>query len=152
MTAEFLKKITARTVGCEAKPGVSFVIYGKLRRSSVAQSNYGDYVRFGGDFEAVNEQTGQVFRSSVFLSPGIMEDVLHSAVQGAQEQDKQASAEFAVRFKTVKDAEAARGYIWKGEFLTKPSADDPLTRLRASLEGKVKSLPAPEEPEGDKDK
>lgn len=149
---EHLKKITARTVGCEAKPGVSFVVYGKLRRSTVASSNYGEYVRFGGDFEAVNEQSGEVFRSSVFLSPGIMEDTLHSAIQAAQETDKAASAEFAVRFKTVKDAEAARGYVWKGEFLTKPSADDPLTRLRVSLEGKVKSLPAPEGEGDDKDK
>ena len=140
---EFIKKITCRTVGCEAKAGESFVIMGKLRRGVMAVTNFGEYVRFGGDFEAVNEATGEVFRSAVFLCPGIMEDVLHSALQSAQETDKTASAEFALRFSTKEDKSAARGYVWTAEFLLEAATDDPLTRLRAAIEDQLK-LPAPE--------
>ena len=144
MARAFLKKITAREVGCESKPGESFVVIGRINRATPQNGQNGPYVKFGGNFHAINEQTGKEFASAVFLSPGIAEDVLYSGLMDAQETgDKTASTEFAMRFKTMateadaKGRRNAMGYIWHSEFLIEPAGDDPLARLMASVEDKI---------------
>lgn len=143
---EIVKKITARDVACEGKIGDSFIIFGRLMRATPAASQYGEYVKFGGQFGAVNEQTKKEYRSAVFLAPGIAEDQLYSALQSVQETDKSATCEFAFRFKTKADKTAARGYVWTAEPLVKPSGDDPLIRLRGQIEG-LPEIEAPKEQE-----
>ena len=141
--ATIIKKITSRTVGCEAETDQSFVVYGKVMRATPMESQFGPYVKFGGQFMAVNEIDGKQFRSAVFLAPGIAEDQIYSALQTAQELSKSASAEFALRFKTVEDKKSARGYIWVAETLIEPESDDPLERLTRQISGDVPKLAPP---------
>ena len=132
MTA-MIKKITARTVGCSGKVGESFTVIGKLLRAVQATTDRGPYIRFGGVFEAVNDDSGEVFRSASLIVPSVAEELLHSALGTAQAEDEHAAVGIAFRFYTKEDQTAITKYIWAVDQLADPFASDPLEDLRKLL-------------------
>lgn len=135
--SEFIRKITKGTIGIENKPDQSFVAYGKVHRATAAESQYGPFIRFKGFFEAINEQTGEVFTSNSMILPGVFEDALITALDSAHEQEANSSVEFAVRLKTVPVPESVYGYEWRAEPLKEPSEDNVLSRLRNEFKNKL---------------
>lgn len=142
---EILKKLTARTVGCLTEPGQSFVLLGRVMRAVPGSSQFGEFIVFKGQFQAINEVTGGEFTATQAIAPSIGEDMLYNAVREAQGDDKNAMVEIAMRFKTVEvdRAKAPMGYEWRCEPLVEASTDDPLSRLRDTISGKLQ-LPKPE--------
>lgn len=140
---EHLRKITARTVGlAKLKAGQSFTLYGKVRRFETGTSDYGNFVKFRGTFEAVNEITGSAYGASVAIFPGgLLEDELMEAVEAAT-----GPVDVAIRFSMVEDDKSTTGVAWKAERLIESAEADPLADLRAKVFG---SLPSPGESEAD---
>jgi len=146
--ADFIKRITARTVGIpfdradkKTNIGHSFTVIGKCYRATLENTGaYDPYYKFGGMFEAMNEQTGEVFESATLIVPDVVSDQLATAVNAAQEDDSRAGVEFAIRFKTVKDENSIAGFTWACEQLVNAMKVDPLKDLRKHLT----SLPAPD--------
>jgi len=136
--AEMIRKITARTVGCEGKLGESFTVIGAVYRTDEGKSDFGPFIRFGGMFEAMNEQTGELFRSAILIIPKVVEDILMSAFQAAKGdvEDHNANVKIAVRFKTIKNTGKRPGgteYVWAAEMLKDPVTVDPLADVRQYL-------------------
>lgn len=155
---EIVRKITARTVGCEAEPGQEFLVYGRCNRTLEKSTDKGPYLLFKGQFEAFNTKNGKLFASTQVIAPGVGEDMIGIGLSDAQRDDPRASVEFGMRFYTE---EADRktspvGYVWKCEPLSEPSGDDPMARLRRQISDQVpalqKALPAPEKSKGEAEK
>ena len=140
---EILKKITARTVGCKTEPGQSFILFGRVSRVTNGSSQYGEFLVYRGQFQAMNEQTKEEFTSTQAIAPAVGEDMVYNAVRAAQEDDKNATVDIAMRFATVEvdRTKAPMGYEWRCKPLLEPVADDPVTRLRATV---MKQISAPE--------
>lgn len=136
---EMVKKITSRSVGCEKKPGEGFIVIGKCMRMQRAETDKGEYMRFGGLFEAQNIVTGQLVRSATLIVPGVVEEMVASAVHLALAEDEHATVEIAFKFYTHEDKSAVIGYFWKADQLVEPFTTDPLADLR-------KLLPKPKTP------
>ncbi len=143
--AEMIRKLTSRSLEVETEPGKSFVVFGRVTRATEASNDYGPFIRFKGMFEGLNEQTGKRATSTQFIAPGVGEDLIFNALSAAQMNDKSATVDFAMRFKTVEvdRKKAPIGYEWRAEMLTKPTGDDPLTRLASDIADKVPALAAP---------
>jgi len=131
------RKITARTMGLKKfVAGQSYIVFGKARRYEVGQSDFGQYTKFRGQFEAVNENTGEQAASSVTIFPGsLREDELMEAIDNAD-----GVVEVAVRFFMVENDQSLTGVSWTAERLVENRSSDPLADLRSQLSG---ALPAP---------
>jgi hypothetical protein len=135
---EIVKKITVKAVsgGLEKpeKPTPIMTVYGLLTDSKPDHSDYGDYIRFSGNFEAVNMSNGEHFRSGRLILPGIAEGLL----QGALEQEGVESVQFALEI-GIKPSKSPVGYDYTVKPLIETSENDPLADMRGKL-----SLPSPE--------
>ncbi|RJP44495.1 hypothetical protein C4587_01790 [Candidatus Parcubacteria bacterium] len=119
-----------------------FHVYGLARKYDAERSQYGEYLRFTGDFEAVNLKTGEVHRAGSMILPDIAENVLAGAMntEGAQ------AVQFALEI-GVKPSKSPVGY----DYTVKPlvenrEAEDALTTLRAASRA---ALPAPSKSDGE---
>ena len=132
--------IKARTNLCE--------IYGSARKFSHGSSSFGMFVKFHGDFEAVNCETGETFRSSSLLLPELAQDLLVSALKaggatpGKLKSDENKAVEgeevsnavdFAFRIIAVPAPEGkpgGMGFSYALEPIVEPTGADPLAALR----------------------
>jgi len=136
--ASQVRKITARTVGLKKlAAGQSMTVLGKARRYESGQSDYGAYVKVKGTFEALNEESGERYRSSVVIFPGgLMEEELMEAIDQAD-----APVDVAIRFQMAEDSASPSGVTWQAEQLIEAEEADPLADLR----NRVEALPRPED-------
>lgn len=149
-TAESIRKITIKAVVGEV-PDVEALlkapekrkdlctIYGVVRRSKPDSSDYGDFVRFYGQFKGVNLGTGEVFMAPQAILPGIVQDQLYGAMAGGEGAGE---VQFAVKIGVKYDKTAATKYLYTAESLMPIQESDALTMLENSLK-EQKALPAP---------
>lgn len=159
---EMIGKISIKGIGAQPAPGSVkepreiAKIFGSARQFAVGTTTYGDFVKFKGDFEAINMATGETFRSNSLLVPQILENMLVQALldagaragktktaKDAEVQGDPATApvEFAVivgvRPAGSKDGAAPAGTGY--EFTLKPLVElrdsDPLAHLRQAVQG-----------------
>lgn len=141
---EILSKITLKTIGCQPKPNsvqkmaTLATIYGIAQRYKIGTSNYGEFTKFQGDFEAVRVADGETFRSAALLLPPIIGDMLRATVDKADDTGVQFGVEIG-----VKPSDVPIGYEYSVKPVFKTDAADALAHLRDSV---LKSLPAPETP------
>jgi len=137
--AEILKKITVKAVcGQLDKPEKAtaiMTIFGLIRQATPDKSDYGDYVRFKGQFEAVDLETGSVYQSGTLILPEIAEGLLFGAVSG---MDEDTQLQFALEI-GLKPSKSPTGYDYTVKPLTDQGTADPLADLRAKL-----ALPSPQ--------
>lgn len=143
---ELLAKITVKTVGAQPKPKSVTAqtdlcaIYGILRKYSIGQSAYGEFIKFTGDIEARNTDTGEVFKSGNLILPGIIAGVLQGAVDGNPESD----VEFGIIVGVKPSEKGNTGYEYTIKPLMEVKEADALIALRQMVDTKLKALPAPE--------
>lgn len=101
-------------------------ITGVANKIRAGESNYGAFVVFQGDFEAVNCKTGEIFRGAECCLPPVAEGLLANAIQASELR----GVEFAFMI-SVKAASRAGGAGY--EYMATPlivQENDPLQALR----------------------
>jgi len=135
---DIVSKITVKGI-CGAlkepeKPVKLLQVYGLVRSSEVGKTTYGEYIRFRGNFEAVNLETGQMYQSGALILPAIAESLLYGAAASLEEGS-------ALRFAFeigIKPSKSPTGYDYTVTPLVEGSENDPLADLRSQ----VKALPS----------
>jgi hypothetical protein len=154
---ETINKITMKAVGAQPKAGtveaphMLLHVLGIARSFKTGSSNYGFFQKFSGDFEAINLETGEVFRSNNLMLPAVAEMLLKSALidagaeagragdRGIPDREGKAATvpvefAYAIGVKPGKPREGAQesyaGYEYTVESLTTSKRSDALQSLR----------------------
>jgi hypothetical protein len=145
-TVEYPRKITLKVIGAspdfekllaaEGKRMACADIYGIATKGKPGQSDLGPYVRFLGQFRAVNLATKQVYESPVCILPRFIEEGLWGALgmDGAQQ------VEFAVRISAKFDKDSATKYVYEARNLLPVKEADALAQLASRVGESVKAL------------
>lgn len=146
---EPVRKITMKGLGAVPKPADYEIgqtvpvatVYGRADGYKTDTSNYGDYKKFKGEFEAVRASDGHVQIASSLIMPDVFADMLASAVDRAEN-----GVEFSiiVCVKGVEKRDGSKGYEWVINTVRAPERSDSLSQLRQETIAAVKSLPPPE--------
>jgi hypothetical protein len=148
---DFVRKLTVKGVmganpdlekllKAEGKRMDLLTIFGVARKFKPDTApNGSNFVRFFGQFRAVNLDTGEVFDSGQCIVPGTVQDALYGAM-GSGEEVKE--VQFAVRIGVKYDATAVTKYVYTVNNLMPTQENDPMTLLENSLK-ELKALPAP---------
>jgi hypothetical protein len=139
-----VSKITVASVGAQPKPHsikegekkAVCVFYGEARDSKIGQTQFGDFLKFTGNFGAVNMETGERFRSGTLILPAIMENILDSAIK-----ETEGAVQFAIEIGVKHSANGNTGYEYTVRPLLEPSENDPLLMLESKV-GTLVKLPA----------
>lgn len=140
-----ISKLTVKTM--KAQPARHSVkaetmvatIYGRCTDKKVGTSDHGEYIRFLGEFEGVNADTGAVFRSGELIVPKTLESLLNGAVDG-----EGSTVDFAVEIWVEPNEASITGYSYTIKPLVKPAESDALAELRQLAATQQKQLAAPE--------
>lgn len=141
----YLSKLTLKTMDAQPKPHSIneatdlATIYGVIRGKKVGQSNFGDFVNFSGEFEGVNIQTGEVFRSGNMILPKMMESMLAGSFD---EDAKDISIEFGVKIGVIPSEKGNTGYEYTISPLIETAPSDALLALRNMAQAKVPEIGA----------
>jgi len=98
------------------------------------------YISFVGTFEAINLQSGEVYKSGVMYLPAGISEQFEKAIDAQKDKagDDNVSMEFAFEIGSIPSKNPA-GYSYQARALRSAAAIDPLKELR---EGMLKALPA----------
>lgn len=149
-TVELVTKITTKAVFGkvdigdvvkfdEANPGQTMPLYDVLGIAGtfkVGESQMGEYVKFAGQFKAVNLTNGKQFRSGAAILPKPAQELIAGALAGENTN----SASFALRIGVKRDKTAATGYVFAVSSLIPMADADPLALLEKQV---IAALPAP---------
>lgn len=109
MTRNYPKKITTAMIGLgvevlqdyaekngKRKPVAVCNVFGRVRKTSTEQSQYGPYTRYNGEFEAINLLDNTSHRSRVLILPQVAETALDEQVGSVKQSDPEAVVEFGL--------------------------------------------------------
>lgn len=158
----YLRRITAKSVAelrgikllelpRPVKAQDLFDLVGTVFSSKVMPDRTGtknDSVRFSGEFQACNIDTGEVYAESGICYIPVMEAVLHTTVQNAIAADPKARLALALRISikpAPSDKPSATGYEFDVQRLipTERKQDDPITQLKNMAKQHRAALLAP---------
>lgn len=100
-------------------------IYGIARRFKPDESEKGQFIRFYGQFKAVNLKTGEVFQAGQVILPGAAQDALWGAMSGTEG----AQVSFAIKVGVKYSPTAIAKYEYTVESQLPPQENDPLKAL-----------------------
>lgn len=152
--AKLIKKITPSTVCGELNPSkdrikekrVLYDLFGIVVKTRSGHSQYGDWTRFVGQFEAITPD-GEVFSAPGAHIPQPFEDMLFASLAQAQEKDAKASVRFACQISIVppKPGKAsAVGYEFEVVPLVESDETNPLADMKKQVsQDRKAALPAP---------
>lgn len=160
-TPNYLKKISTGTVGLApkqmnviatdekfaGKPVPVMRVYGTARGTKKGTSNFGPYIGFLGEFEAINLCDGQKYRSKTLLLPSLAEQMLADSLDEAKSKSPDAFIEFGLDVTAEKNVSAKGGweFKWGIKPLKQPEflgETDSLSKLGQSL-GELPLMIAP---------
>lgn len=148
---DFVRKITVKGViggaidlekliAAEGKRLDLLTLYGVARKFKPDTAPNGNpFVRFFGQFKAVNLKTGEMTESGQCIVPGTVQDALYGAM-GTGEEVKE--VQFAVRIGVKYDASTVTKYVYTVNNLMPIQENDPVLLLESQLR-ETKALPAP---------
>lgn len=145
--ATVIGKIPTETVQIDGKPAVRGIEQPLLRVVGIADkiktgnSNFGEWVRFMGQFDATNILTGEVFRGPGLHLPAMITELLRPVVE-KNVADKGNGVTFAFDI-GVKPAANAFGYEYTVTDLVPTQDADPLSLLKSQLLANAPALPQP---------
>jgi hypothetical protein len=149
---EVIKKITVKTVTGgvniiklvehqKAAPGTPLwlmEVFGIATSSKPGQTDMGAFVKFIGQFKALNIATGEVKRSGACLLPGALPDLVFGALSAEGNQAVQFGFRIGVKF----DDTSATKYVYVCDSLMEVKENDPLELLESGI--KKPALTAPQ--------
>lgn len=145
---ELLRKLTIKTAGFdvanvkaalgENKTADLLKIVGVTTEARPGQTDKGEFIKFGGQFRAVNLQTGEAFEASTAIFPNFIADSLAAALAQSQE------VEFGILIGAKANATSVTGYEYTVRPLVEAKVSDKLGALiaAAGLDAPT-ALPAP---------
>lgn len=119
-------------------------IIGQATGFEAGATEYGEFIKFRGQFRGTNLTTGETMDAPAVILPAHLGTVLRSALEGKTIDVR--SVDFAFGISARYDATAATKYVYDCRSLLAPAASDPL----AALESQVKASLALEAPKDDK--
>lgn len=135
-------QITIKNIKAQPKPHtikeakMVATLYGRCTEKKVGTSDYGEYIRFMGEFEAVNADTGESYRAGKMIVPGVLEGLLDSAISVEENE----AVDFAVEVWVEPSERGNAGYTYNIKPLIKPKESDVLGELRALAAGSAPAL------------
>jgi len=138
--SNFIKKISVKNVVGDVKKIIGndetciMRVIGIVRAMQSGQSDYGDWVKLKGDFQATNLLTGDVYRSPNCFLPEIATDM----IAGVFSEDSEA-LQFGFDI-SVKPNDTPIGYEYNCASLIEADDNDPLQQLVGSVKA---ALPSP---------
>lgn len=135
-----VRQITIKSIKAQPAPHsidkatMIATLYGRCSEKKVGTSDYGDYIRFRGEFEAVNAETGETYRAGNMIVPGVLEGLLDSAIT----VDENSAVDFAVEVWVEPSERGNTGYTYNIKPLIQPAESDVLGDLRALASDSVK--------------
>lgn len=147
-SVNLVSKLTIKTMG--AQPPKNSVeektmlatIYGRCTAKKPGTSDYGEYIRFKGEFEGVNAFDGKVYRSATMIVPKTLEELLDVAIK----LDEANAVDFAVEVWVEPSERSITGYTYIIKPLTEPEESDVLASLRQlAAPSNAKQLDAPKQ-------
>lgn len=135
----FVGKISSKTVwGKVEKPSTAhalFTVLGVAHGIKTGTTDKGEFTAFLGSFEATNSKTGERFAAGKCFLPGIVTEMLVSALAQTQAVDAGNSLRFALEIGVKPEEKNAYGYVYTVKPLVKLAANDALADLRAEIAG-----------------
>lgn len=141
MSTSLVSKITIKSIKAQPKKHsveqdtLLATLYGRCQDKKAGSSDFGEFIRFKGEFEAVNAESGDVFKSNEMIVPRILEGLLDNAITA----DENASVDFAMEIWAEANEASITGYSYTVKPLTEPQESDALQELRQLAQ---KSLPS----------
>lgn len=140
-TTTFIPKVTLKSCGAQPAPHsikertALMRVYGSAQKGTVGTSNYGDFIKFAGAFEAINLRTGEIFRANILILPSAAEAVLQAELANAKDE----AVEFAFEIVAMPSEKGNTGYSFAISPMHEPTRADPLRAMREKF-----ALPAPQ--------
>lgn len=145
--ASYVKKITVAILGHEPRKleemaqgsgaeGVAVArVYGRVNDSKPGTTETGPYIKFEGQFEAVNLVTGIKMRSKNLILPDVGATFVGEGLEAAKKTDPGASLEFGCDITVVENRSSKGGYQFRYGVkpLLGPEGEDALDKLAARL-------------------
>ena len=112
----FENKITPKsiTLNNKIKPGLKGKFGGLISKAETVQTNYGESVRFIGEFSMINNE-GVIIHSGRAFLPKLGEELLltqFNRLKSENPEAKNIEMEFAFNIGTIEDSTANTGYRW----------------------------------------
>jgi hypothetical protein len=148
---ELLRKLTIKTAGFDVgavkaaladnKTADLLKVVGITTEARPGQTEKGEFIKFGGQFRAVNLQTSELFEASTAIFPNFIADSLAAALAQSQE------VEFGILIGAKANATSVTGYEYTVRPLVEAKVSDKLGALiaAAGLDAPL-SLEAPAKP------
>lgn len=116
-------------------------VWGVATRYKPGNSDFGAFLKFNGQFRALNIETGAVYRSAALLLPKFLEDELAGAL-GSMDAPK--PSEFAIEIGAKYDKTSATSYVFTANSLVETSESDQMKQLESRIRSEnPRALPAP---------
>ena len=153
MSITIVSKLTIKTMKAQParhsveKDNLIATIYGRCTDKKAGTSDHGEFVRFIGEFEGINADTGEAYRSGNMIVPKTLEALLDQAII----LDETNAVDFAVEVWVEKNESSITGYSYLVKPLIKPAESDALASLRQlAAPSTQKQLEAPVDPKAKK--
>lgn len=104
-------------------------IFGIATKAKPGASDFGEFVKFQGQFRAINLETGAEYQSGGLILPPVAQDFLEGALSGENVESVQFGFDITVRF----DNTAIAKYVYEVTPLLEPQENDPLTLLGKTI-------------------
>ena len=150
MSAQMLRKLTLKGANLSMKvlkdtvatvdDGVNvpaLKIVGKSTSAAHGSTDKGPYIKFGGDFFAVNLLTGETFQSGVCILPQFVALQLEAALKASN------SVEFGLEIGAKRNDTSVTGYEFTIKPLIEAKPTDTVSALLARAGVDLAALPAP---------
>lgn len=161
MAGKYTKKLTMRSIGLmpddlealalEVKKEIAVArVAGRILQATPGHTEKGEYVKFSGEFVAINLLTGDEIRAQECILPAVAELLCLKLLEHARAEDKNAVAQFGLDI-TVRENKTSYEKGWKFTYgvqsLSDMPTDDSLSLLLKQF-GAIpmltdKSAPAP---------
>ena len=133
---KLVKKITTKIMtgkgGTKKSPeGRLYSVFGIVNNYKKCFSDYGEFIKYKGNFKAVSADDKLTLRSSTLILPEIAEDLLYSAIV-AQKTDNEYEIEFGLIIGKQAN-ETPIGYEYTVESLMSAKPNDALKLLEEKL-------------------
>lgn len=149
--ASYVKKITMASAGftpraCEdllaqnkQKKTTVLRIYGRCAEAKADSTDIGPFIKFSGEFEAVNLVDRTKYRSKTLILPQIAENFLDDAIQSVKSSDPNAIAQFGLDITVEENRSTKGGYKFK--YGVQPLIDAPKKDALSMIGESLGALP-----------